>query len=653
MALSVLDWTIIAAYIAFSMGVGLYFYKRAASSTGEYFMAGRTLPWWVVGTSMVATTFAADTPLAVTEFVRGPGIWQNWFWWNQLLAGLLGVFLFSRLWRRAEVLTDNELIEVRYSGKPAAGLRLFKAGVFAILYNFIVMGWVINAMASIAAVMLDVDKWAAVWICVVIALSYSLLSGFWGVVVTDMVQFVIAMVGSIALAIIAVNHVGGMDVLLEKLRSFTGEHASIEAGIQQVTQQLAMATDSLRSAELGATLESMKAQLAVTPIVTENTLSFIPPIPDAGFFTVAFWESPFSQFLVYMTILWWSIHNTDGGGYIIQRMGSAKDERHALLATLWYNTAHYALRVWPWIVVALASIVMFTDLSAHELGSKAGYPLVMNALLGSGMRGILVVSFLAAFMSTIDTHLNWSASYIINDVYKRFFKPESAFKDVDTAQRHYVLISKIATVVLMLLAAYTAMQMQSIEKAWKFIAAMGAGIGLVLILRWFWWRINAWTEITALTTSLLMAVMFEIVAYYQTTAVGLPYELFGPDPVIFGITLQFHLKLLIIVPVSIIAWVTVTFLTKPESEETLISFYQRVQPGGWWSPIEGKIQHTLQPVSKGFLGNWVAGVAMIWGTTFALGNMIFGNWGYGITLMLLAIAGFAWMWKFTISKITV
>ncbi len=653
MALSTFDWIIIGAYIAFSMGVGIYFYKRASSSTGEYFMAGRTLPWWVVGTSMVATTFAADTPLAVTEFVRGPGIWQNWFWWNQLLAGLLGVFLFSRLWRRAEVLTDNELIEVRYSGKAAAGLRLFKAGVFAILYNFIVMGWVINAMASIAAVMLNVDKWAAVWICVIIALSYSLLSGFWGVVVTDMVQFVIAMFGSIALAIIAVNHVGGMEVLLEKLRNFTGVHAAIETSIQQVTQQIAMAADSLRAAELGATLESMKQQLAVTPIVTENTLSFIPPVPEVGFFTVAFWETPFSQFLVYMTILWWSIYNTDGGGYIIQRMGSAKDERHALLATLWYNTAHYALRVWPWIVVALASIVMFSDLSAHELGSKAGYPLVMNALLGSGMRGVLVVSFLAAFMSTIDTHLNWSASYIINDVYKRFIKPESAFKDEDSAQRHYVLISKIATVVLMLLAAYTAMQMQSIEKAWKFIAAMGAGIGLVLILRWFWWRINAWTEITALTTSLLMAVMFEVVAYYQTAAAGLPYELFGPDPVLFGVTLQFHLKLLIIVPVSIIAWLVVTFLTKPESEETLISFYQRVQPGGWWAPIEGKIEQTLQPVSRGFLGNWIAGVAMIWGTTFALGNMIFGNWGLGITLLLLAIAGFAWMWKYTISKITV
>jgi len=653
MTLSTLDWTIIAIYIAFSLGVGLFFYKRAATSTEEYFLSGRTLPWWVVGTSMVATTFAADTPLAVTEFVRGPGIWQNWFWWNQLLAGLLGVFLFSRLWRRAEVLTDNELIEVRYSGKPAAGLRLFKAGVFAILYNFIVMGWVINAMASIMAIMLNVDKWAAVWICVVIALSYSMLSGFWGVVVTDLVQFVIAMAGSIALAIIAVNYVGGMDVLLEKLRSFTGVHAQLESSIQQVTHQLAAATDSLRSVDLTSTLEGMKQQLSQTPNVTQNTLSFIPPLPDASFFTIGFWESPFAQFMVYMTVLWWSLYNTDGGGYIIQRMGSAKDERHALLATLWYNTAHYALRVWPWIVVALASMVMFTDLGGHELGTKAAYPLVMKALLGSGMRGVLVVSFLAAFMSTIDTHLNWSASYIINDVYKRFLKPESDFPDQATAQRHYVVISKITTVVLMLMAAYTAMQMQSIEKAWKFIAAMGAGIGLVLILRWFWWRINAWTEIAALTTSLFMAFLFEIIAYYQTTAAGLHYELFGPDPVIFGITLQFHLKLLIIVPVSIISWLTVTFLTKPESEETLISFYQRVQPGGWWAPIQDKVEHTMQPVSKGFLGNWLAGVAMIWGATFAIGNIIFGRWGIGLTLLVISIGGFIWMWKFTISKITI
>ena len=403
------DWAIIISYIIFSLGVGIYFSKRAASSTEEYFLSGRSLPWWIVGTSMVATTFAADTPLAITEFVRGPGIWQNWFWWNLLMGSLLGVFLFSRLWRRAEVLTDNELLEIRYSGKPAAFLRAFKAGYFAILYNFIVMGWVF---------------------------------------------------GSIALAIIALNYVGGMETLLLKLNQLLG-----------------------------------------TDVVTENTLKFIPPIPDEGLGTQTFWESPFSKFLIFTTIMWWSHHGTDGGGYIIQRMSSAKNERHALLATLWFNLAHYAVRVWPWIIVAVVSIVMFPIIPSEysELGVKAGYPLVMNTLLGPGLKGILIVSFLAAFMSTIDTHLNWGVSYLINDIYRRFFKP-------DESERHYVFAGKIMTIVLMVLAAFTALKMQSISKAWEFIFSMGAGIGLVLILRWFWWRINAWSEITALATSIIITM---------------------------------------------------------------------------------------------------------------------------------------------------
>ncbi|MDP7217123.1 MAG: sodium:proline symporter, partial [Candidatus Marinimicrobia bacterium] len=278
MALSYIDWFIIGGYILFSLGVGIYFSRRAGKSTEEYFLSGRSLPWWMVGTSMVATTFAADTPLAITEFVRGPGIWQNWFWWNLLLSGLLGALLFSRLWRRAEVLTDNELLEIRYSGKPAAILRAFKAGYFAVLYNFIVMGWVINAMASVAAVMLNIDRWTAVWLCVAIALLYALLSGFWGVVVTDLVQFIIAMAGSIILAIIAIDAVGGMNVLLEKLSA-----------------------------------------LSSTGVVHENTLKFIPPVPEASANTLTFWESPFSKFLIFISVMWWSHHGTDGGGYIIQR----------------------------------------------------------------------------------------------------------------------------------------------------------------------------------------------------------------------------------------------------------------------------------------------------------------------------------------------
>lgn len=605
MALSIIDWVIIILYILFSLGVGIYFSKRAGKSTEEYFLSGRTLPWWIVGTSMVATTFAADTPLAITEFVRGPGIWQNWFWWNLLLSGLLGALLFSRLWRRAEIITDNELLEIRYSGKPAAILRAFKAGYFAILYNFIVMGWVINAMASVAAVMLNIDRWTAVWICVIIALIYALLSGFWGVVVTDLVQFFIAMAGSIILAIIAVNAVGGMDLLLDKISNLN---------------------------------------LTGSGVVHDTTLKFIPPIPDAGVATSTFWESPFSKFLIFLTVMWWSHHGTDGGGYIIQRMSSAKNEKHALAATLWFNLAHYALRVWPWIVVALVSIVVFPIIpeSHVELGSKAGYPLLMNKFLGPGLKGLLVVSFLAAFMSTIDTHLNWGASYMLNDVYKRFIKREAD-------QQHYVRVSRIITVILMVGAAFVAINMQSISKAWEFIYAMGAGIGAVLILRWFWWRINAWTEISALLTSLIITVILEIIAWKQTIAGGLPYALFDRTPILFGIPIQVHHKLMIIVPASVIVWVMVTFLTKPEPASTLNRFYQRVQPGGNWSSFA---KHTtLKPVTKGFFFNWIAGIAMIYGLNFAIGNWLFGNNGYALLLFLISGIGFWWIWNNLISKL--
>ena len=600
-----IDWAIILSYIAFSLGVGIYFSKKAKSNTEEYFLAGRSLPWWIVGTSMVATTFAADTPLAITEFVRGPGIWQNWFWWNLLMGSLLGVFLFSRLWRRAEVLTDNELLELRYSGKPAAFLRAFKAGYFSILYNFIVMGWVINAMASVVSVMLNMDKWTAVWLCVTIALVYAILSGFWGVVITDLVQFCIAMFGSIALAIIALNHVGGMESLLSKLSELMGSDA-----------------------------------------VHENTLKFIPPLPDASVTTSTFWESPFSKFLIFISVMWWSHHGTDGGGYIIQRMSSAKNERHALLATLWYNLAHYALRVWPWVIVAVVSIVMFPLIpdSYSDLGDKAGYPLVMNTLLGPGMKGILIVSFLAAFMSTIDTHLNWGASYLINDIYKRFFKP-------DETESHYVLIGKVLTAILMVMAAFTAMKMQSISKAWEFIFSMGAGIGLVLILRWFWWRINAWSEIVALSTSIIVTITLEVIAGIQTISAGNEYTLFGTAPVLFGISFQVHHKLMIIVPLAITAWVTATYLTQPEPIYRLKEFYQRVQPGGWWAPVTQGFEHSLQPVSDGIFIQWIAGILMIYGFTFGIGNLIFNNYSHAVLLFGCAAIGTYLVWNRSLSKL--
>jgi Na+/proline symporter len=362
--------------------------------------------------------------------------------------------------------------------------------------------------------------------------------------------------------------------------------------------------------------------------------------------TLTFWESPFSKFLIFITVMWWSHHGTDGGGYIIQRMSSAKNERHALLATLWFNLAHYALRVWPWIIVAVVSIVMFPIIpeAYSELGVKAGYPLVMNALLGPGMKGILIVSFLAAFMSTIDTHLNWGASYLVNDLYKRFYRPNES-------ETHYVLVGKIFTVILMVFAAFTAMKMQSISKAWEFIFSMGAGIGLVLILRWFWWRVNAWSEITALATSMLVTIILEFLAYNQTILEGKNYILFGSSPVLFGITLQVHHKLIIIVPIAILAWLSVTFLTKPEPTKTLENFYRRVQPGGWWGPINKNYKHELQPVSKGFFILWISGIMMIYGFTFGIGNLIFHNYSSAILLFGVSGIGSFLVWNRSISKL--
>lgn len=566
MHLALIDWFIICGYCVLALAVGIYFSKRAGKDTREYFLSGSTLPWWLVGTSMVATTFAADTPLAVTEYVRSDGIWRNWFWWNASLGGLFGVFLFSRLWRRTGVLTDNELIEIRYSGKPASVLRGFKAVYFSTIYNFVVMGWVIQAMSTVFRVTLGIPQekqWISIGICVVIALVYSVLSGYWGVVATDLIQFIIAMGGAVTLAIYSVNAVGGM-------------------------------------AEL-------KLQLASMSNASESVLYFFPPVDfSLSPLTAEFWSSPFFMFLVFISVMWWSTHNADGGGYIIQRMLSAKDEKHALYATLWFNIAQYALRVWPWVIVGLVSIVVFPNLSE----SKDAYPMAINEFLPAGLKGLLIASFLAAFMSTIDTHLNWGASYFINDLYKRFI-----VKDAD--ERHYVMVSKICVVVLMLIAAVAASFMHSISKAWEFLIPMGAGIGLVLILRWFWWRINAWSEISGLTASVVINLIL------QFTDLAIQHRIF------------------IIVPSSILVWVIVTFLTKPVQEENLVRFYNLVSPGGFWSPIKNKITTDKKTVlGWNFLVNWLAGVALIYGMTFGIGKLIFGDLIAGSILLFIAGAGF-------------
>ena len=636
MSLSVFDWSIIIVYLLFSLGVGVYYAKRASKNAEEYYLAGRTLPWWVLGTSMVATTFAADTPLAITEYLRVDGIWKNWFWWNWLLSGLLGVFLFSRLWRRLGVLTDNKVLELRYSGKPAAFLRCYKAIHFGIIFNLIVMGWVLESMSSVLAVTVGLEKDTAMWSLVGIALVYSLMSGFWGVVVTDVVQFGIAMIGAIVLAVLAVNHVGGMGALLDKLDVAAKERVPL---IEQMEALKASGVDLATNPEAIAVTEALRE----IPPASAETLSLFPSPPKGDVSWNDYLNSPFLYVLILIVFMPWNHHGTDGSGYIIQRMMSAKDERHALLGTLWYNLANYAIRVWPWIVVAMASLVMFPnldgfkDVAGNSLGDKAGYPLVMQEVLGSGLKGLLIVSFLAAFMSTIDTHLNWGSSYLVNDVYRRFMVR-------DGSEKHYVAIGRYITVALMLVAAVLSTQMESVSKAWDFVWAMGAGIGLVLILRWFWWRINAWSEITALATSFILTTAFQVVAYVQAQAdPNVTYKLFETMPVFNGITWPFHLQLLVIVIFSLAIWLGVTFLTPPEPAEKLRSFYKRVQPGGYWGDYKDE-SDTMEPVSRRLLPNFVGGLLFIYGATFGIGYFILLMPVTGVICSLLSIGGFVMIW---------
>ncbi len=576
--LHLFDWLVVAAYAALSLALGLVLRRRASTSAEQYFLSGRSLPWWVLGTSMVATTFAADTPLAVTGFIRHDGIWFNWFGWHYVMSQMLAVFLFSRFWRRARVLTDNELIELRYSGKPAAALRAFKAGYFALLYNFIVMGWVLRGMATVAEIVLGVDPEKAVLVGAGLALSYALLAGFWGVVVTDVIQFALAMAGSITVAVAAVHRLGGMSALRERLPA--------------------------------------------SPLFTSETLAFIP----GGGLSL---NSDFFKFLVFVSLMWWASHNADGGGYLIQRMAAAKNEQHARGATLWFVVANNALRYWPWILTGLASLVLFPTMPAGKT-EEAAYPLVMVSVLGPGLLGLLLVSFFAAFMSTIDTHLNWGASYLVHDIYRRFLRPRAGEKEA-------VLAAKICVLLMMSAAAGIAFKLTSIGRAWLFVWAMGAGIGPVLILRWFWWRINAWSEIAALATSVLTASFFEVVAAIQS---GADYRLFVTPAVINGVPLQTHHKALILVPVSLLVWIVVTLRTRPVDRARLASFYRTVRPGGRWGPVARDCPDVVPDgLSWRRIGVWAAGVVGCYGLIFGIGKLVLGEPGTAAILLAVAAAG--------------
>ncbi len=572
--LSTADWIIVAAYLLISLGIGVYFTRRASGSMTSYFVTGRNLPWWILGTSMVATTFAADTPLAVTGWVRTEGIWKNWFWWNYLFSHVFIVLVFARLWRRAEVITDNELIEIRYSGKPAAFLRGFKAFYFSTLFNFIVMGWVISAMAKVFKVFFGVDTTVAIVICISIAFFYTMMSGLWGVALTDFLQYFIALFGTIILAWVVIGspEIGGLSGFIEKLGD----------------------------------LDATKTAFSVGP--TDGD-------PVSG----GFWSSSFFAFLVYVTVIWWSSHNADGGGYFIQRICSAKDERHAVLGTAWFAINHYIVRLWPWVLVALASMIIYPTAEITGGDNEAVYIAIIRDYLGPGLRGLLFVSFLAAFMSTLSTQLNWGASYLMNDIYRRFLVK-------DASEPHYILIARICTLLLTVLAGFFAFHIKNIGQAWIFLWAMSAGIGLVLVLRWFWWRINAWSEISALASSLVTILV--LIVYTRSKGVGLELS-----------------HQILVIPVSLVTWVVVTYLTKPEPLDTLEAFYKRVRPWGMWGPVRENIKVGGPEPFSGVLVNWLLGVLCILFGMLGVGKLLLGAPALGCLMIVISIVAGAVAYK--------
>ena len=574
MKLTIVDWTVVAAYFLLNLLIGLYYKKRAGQNTSEYFLSGREAPWWLAGTSMVATTFAADTPLAVTGMVARNGIAGNWLWWNFVASGMLTVFFFARLWRRSGVMTDVELTELRYAGKPAAFLRGFRAFYFGVPINCIILGWVNLAMVKILILILGITKIQALLIVlgmIAVTAFISTLSGLWGVLVADLVQFAIKMSMVIVLAVVAVHAVGGIDMMktrlleVDRARGVSGGHAG-------------------------------------------SVLNFVPDLNSA-------WM-PMLTFMVYISVNWWAAWypgaEPGGGGFIAQRMFCARDERESLLATLWFNIAHYAIRPWPWILVALASVLLYPNLHDPE----TGYVQVMIHYLPASLRGLMVAAFAAAFMSTIGTSLNWGASYLVNDLYRRFLRKGEA-------EKHYVLISQLATVLLTIISAVVTFYMDSIAGAWQLLLVTGAGTGGVLILRWFWWRINAWSEVSAMVAAFVVSLWLQL-------KVGLS----SSDPI------GFAKIMLITVAITTVVWIVVTFATPPESMSTLTSFYKAVRPpGALWRPI-AKLVPDVAPgisVTRNFR-DWIAGCVLIYGALFGIGKLLLKEPVAGVYLGLAFIA---------------
>ena len=556
------DWLIIASYIILTIFVGLKYSNKASGSLNDYFLGGRRIPWLLAGLSMVATTFAADTPLAVTELVGKSGISGNWLWWNFLIGGMFTTLFFAHLWRRSGVLTEVELIGIRYSGKSAKFLRLFKSIYLGLFMNGLIIAWVNLALMSIIEVFFDIHGKSLMLImlsAMAVAVIYSTLSGLWGVAITDAIQFVIAMAGSIVLAILVI-----------------------------------------KSPQIGG-IQGLKEQLP------QGALSFFPNISHnskADVLTISI-----GAFLVYGLFQWWASWypgaEPGGGGYIAQRMMSTKDEKSSVYASLFFQIAHYTIRPWPWILVALAALVLYPNLEPENF--RFAYVYAMRDYLPSGFKGLLLVAFLAAYMSTISTQLNFGASLLTNDFYLLIAKRQLTKKE-------QVKIARIITLILMLVAIYFTSIINSISSVWAFIIECGAGFGLVLILRWYWWRINAWSEITAMIT---------------------PFIVYSVVRFVFKI--EFPNSYFYTVGITTFTWLFITMFTPPTDKEKLKEFYRKVKPGGWWMPIAKDLEFKINEPRWYLFIAWLAAIIMGYSILFAIGSFLLEQWKQLLFYSLVAL----------------
>ena len=576
MTLTTIDWTIVGAYFSISLAVGIWASKQAGDNTKSFFLAGRNMPWWLLGVSMVATTFSTDTPNLVTDLVRQNGVSGNWVWWAFLLTGMLTVFVYAKLWHRSGVLTDIEFYELRYSGKAAAFLRGFRALYLGLVFNVLVMGAVSLAAIKFGEIVLGWPGWLTLTIACSVTLAYSTLGGLKAVIITDFIQFSLAMIGSIwaMVYILGLEEIGGLSNLIA--------HANVV-----------------------------------------DILALIPNLSDPDIWVPIL--------LVPLAVQWWASYypgsEPGGGGYIAQRMFSAKDEKNAVSATLFFNVAHYALRPWPWILIALSSLIVFPELSdikaafpnlpADKMGHDVAYP-AMLTLLPSGLLGLVAASLIAAFMSTMSTQLNLGASYLVNDFYHRFIK-------TDASEKHLVYVGRVFTVISIILGGGLGLFLTSASQAFTLLLMIGAGTGMIYILRWFWWRINAYTEIVAMVSSLCIAFYFNFID--QSFA--------GWEKIVIGAIL------------TTVVWVVATYFTPPDDDETLQNFVKKVNPGGpGWSKYSHEVSSEPWPVPNGILC-MILGCSAVYGVLLGVGQLIYGE-PLGITLIGLAgvsALGLTRLWK--------